>query len=170
MVEVPSEMDTGAVELSDKEKDALKADTAANVKLSRNPHSHHLLKMVTGVGPVHILEDATQTALEEVWKKLDYNGDGELSRADFTSLMGTDPVWIDLLNMCDINADGVVEKIEFMQGFLLSALESSFQIEERGTTSCLGMLMTVQRVANAQVMNKVGELNAYMRSKNATGW
>jgi hypothetical protein len=162
------DMETSNRDLTPEEKGALAADSSAYQKLKQDPQSAHLLQMVTGPAP--IMEKATLDALETVWSKLDYNNDRVLSREDFASALGSDPVWINLLYMCDMDADGEVTDKEFIQGFLLFALNKEFPVMLKGTMTCMGFLKQVQTWSNALIIERIGELTAYMKSRNVPNW
>jgi hypothetical protein len=159
----------GGDSLTADEKAAVDAETSAHKKV-KDPTCMRLLQMTCGQPGSHILEQSTRASLAKAWSLLDANGDGQLSREDYTSIFGVDEVWKQLVHLCDINADGSISTDEFEAGFTLFAISKEISLEIKGHTNLLALLNIVQKGANQLVLEKLDELTVYMQTRKAEGW
>ena len=157
--------------LTESERGVLRSSPlAAASVLKSDPQAEHLMKMAVGLPGYPILEATTMVSLANIWHKLDFKQDGHLCREDFESALGTDVLWLDLLILCNFNDAGFISSTEFIEGFVLHALNTPFRVELSGVTSAMNMLKEVQRHANELVKLNISDLHTYMKGRGVAGW
>ena len=99
--------------------------------------------------------------------------DGRLTREDFSSAVGVDPLWDQMRAYMDFNNDGIIEADEFCAGFIVHGLNTSTAGMAGAVLPGATVGSQLEAVAanlNVAVIFQIDALVQAMRGKGVPGW